>query len=248
MRTFSLVAACPFSGPRWWQGWAAASDKLGRKNTYYMFAMGIPMAASVPFLTQSFSADPNTATLYAFYFGTMAMISFYGGLFSVLPAYLADVFGSKHVGAIHGRTLTAWSAAAVLGPNFLGYMRNVSETNAVKDLAASIEPAAFHQAFSAPVSDLSALLKAKTVTIPRLLELAPPGTPDPSPLLYNTTMYGIAGMLSIAAAANFMIKPVDPKHHLIEEQSVYDLDGDGVITEDEVKEVERRRREGTFEK
>ena len=104
------------------------------------------------------------------------MISFYGGLFSVLPAYLADVFGPKHVGAIHGRTLTAWSAAAVLGPNFLGYMRHVSETNAVKDLVASIEPAAFHQAFNAPVADLSELLKAKTVTIPRLLELAPPGS------------------------------------------------------------------------
>ena len=78
----------------------------------------VPALASrpqVPFLTQSFSADPSTATLYAFYFGTMGMISFYGGLFSVLPAYLADIFGAKHVGAIHGRTLTAWSAAAVLG-------------------------------------------------------------------------------------------------------------------------------------
>ena len=63
------------------------------------------------------------------------------------------------------------------------------------------------------------------MTIPRLLELAPPGTPDPSPLLYNTTMYGIAGMLTIAAAANFMIKPVDPKYHLIEERESAGLRG-----------------------
>lgn len=210
----SYVAALSASNAAGRLGWAAASDKLGRKNTYMLFGLGIPTAAMVPYLTQSFMGEPNTAALYLFCFGTMGMISVYGGLFSVLPAYIDNVFGSKHVGAIHGRMLTAWSAAAVLGPNMLGYMRSHSETSAVQDLASKIDPAKFQETFNAPVSDLSQLLQAKTVTIPRLMELAPPGTMDPTPLLYNTTMYGISGMLSVALLANIMIKPVDKKYHM----------------------------------
>ena len=56
----------------------------------------------------------------------MLQVSFYGGLFSVLPAYLADVFGQKHVGAIHGRVLTAWSAAGLAGPSLLAALRQRS--------------------------------------------------------------------------------------------------------------------------
>lgn len=52
------------------------------------------------------------------------IISMYGGGFSTLPAYLADIFGTQFVGAIHGRLLTAWSAAGVLGPLVIGYIRD----------------------------------------------------------------------------------------------------------------------------
>ena len=63
-------------------------------------------------MLQLASANPDSLIpLMLFTGGTMAAITCYGGLFSVLPAYLADVFGQKHVGAIHGRALTAWSGA-----------------------------------------------------------------------------------------------------------------------------------------
>jgi MFS family permease len=51
------------------------------------------------------------------------IISMYGGGFATVPAYLADVFGAKYVSAVHGRLLTAWSAAGVLGPVLVNYIR-----------------------------------------------------------------------------------------------------------------------------
>jgi MFS family permease len=51
------------------------------------------------------------------------ILSMYGGGFATIPAYLRDIFGTMHVGAIHGRLLTAWSAAGVLGPVLVNYIR-----------------------------------------------------------------------------------------------------------------------------
>jgi MFS family permease len=48
----------------------------------------------------------------------------YGGGFATIPAYLRDLFGTYHVSAIHGRLLTAWSVAGVLGPVLVNYMRD----------------------------------------------------------------------------------------------------------------------------
>lgn len=127
---------------------------------------------------------------------------------------VADLFGQRHAGAIHGRVLTAWSAAALVGPNMLGYLRESSYDDAVRELTSRLEPGTFEKAFGAPVERLEALVEAKTVTIPRLMELVPVGTTDPTPILYNTTMYGIGGMLSVALLANYLISPIDPKFHM----------------------------------
>jgi hypothetical protein len=78
-------------------GWAGFSDYLGRKNTYYLFGAGIPIAASIPILTSAFSEEPSTLPLYLFYGGTMVMISFYGGIFSTLPAYSESRSTNLHV-------------------------------------------------------------------------------------------------------------------------------------------------------
>jgi MFS family permease len=193
-------------------GWAAVSDKLGRRNTYYLFAAGIPAAASIPLLTSSVVAAPSAVPLVAFVGGTALMVSFYGGLFSVLPAYLADVFGQKNVGAIHGRALTAWSAAALTGPTLMGWLRGDAYNNAINDLVTRVDPAAFQAKFGAPISELAELVAAKTVTIHSLLELTPAGTPDPTPSLYNTTMYSMCGIMAVAAACNAMMRPV-ANHH-----------------------------------
>ncbi|MEZ0472512.1 OFA family MFS transporter [Luteimonas salinilitoris] len=97
--------------------WASMSDKLGRKNTYTVFfLLGIVLYASAPSL-----GTAGSIALFVFAFGVI--LSMYGGGFATVPAYLADLFGTQMVGAIHGRLLTAWATAGILGPVVVGYMR-----------------------------------------------------------------------------------------------------------------------------
>jgi len=191
--------------------WASTSDYIGRKNTYHcFFVIGTLLYLSIPF----WAGMGNTTALIGFYIATMIIFTMYGGGFATIPAYLADLFGTLHVGGIHGRLLTAWSTAGVLGPFAITYLRNMSEENAIADLAAKVDPAAFASKFGAPMADLQKLVEAKTVTVARLLEIAPAGTVDPTSTLYNTTMYAMAGLLVLAFIANLLVKPVREKHHV----------------------------------
>ena len=72
--------------------------------------------------------------------------------------------------------------------------------------------------FAADPSQLDQLVSAKTVTIPRLLEIAPTGTLDPSPFIYNSTLYTMAGLVSVAALLHFMVKPVNSKYFEMSEK------------------------------
>lgn len=97
--------------------WSSASDFIGRKNTYFIFfVLGIALYATVP----SVGAAGNMGLFIALY---AVILSMYGGGFSTIPAYLADIFGTRYVGGIHGRLLTAWSTAGVLGPVLVNYIR-----------------------------------------------------------------------------------------------------------------------------
>jgi MFS family permease len=97
--------------------WASASDRIGRRRTYTtFFLLGIVLYALVP----SF-AHMGSKPLFALTLGII--LSMYGGGFATIPAYLADVFGTGFVGAIHGRLLTAWSAAGVIGPILVTTLR-----------------------------------------------------------------------------------------------------------------------------
>jgi MFS family permease len=97
--------------------WASLSDYIGRKNTYYtFFALGIAMYALAPWAAHS----GNKALFVAFF---CIILSMYGGGFATVPAYLADIFGTQFVGAIHGRLLTAWSTAGIIGPVVVNYIR-----------------------------------------------------------------------------------------------------------------------------
>jgi MFS family permease len=97
--------------------WASLSDYIGRKNTYYtFFILGIVLYASAP----TFAAM-GSKLLFVLGFGII--LSMYGGGFSTVPAYLADMFGTQFVGAIHGRLLTAWSTAGIIGPVVVNYIR-----------------------------------------------------------------------------------------------------------------------------
>jgi MFS family permease len=97
--------------------WASLSDKIGRKNTYYcFFLIGIALYALAPTF-----ATIGSKTLFVLAFGII--LSMYGGGFATVPAYLADMFGTQFVGAIHGRLLTAWSTAGIIGPVVVNYIR-----------------------------------------------------------------------------------------------------------------------------
>src|SRR5664279_2593531 len=97
--------------------WASLSDYIGRKNTYYcFFLLGIALYALAP----TFAAM-GSKLLFVLAFGVI--LSMYGGGFATVPAYLADMFGTQFVGAIHGRLLTAWSTAGIIGPVVVNYIR-----------------------------------------------------------------------------------------------------------------------------
>jgi len=97
--------------------WASFSDYIGRKYTYFVFfTLGVALYALVPNLGHL----GNVALFVAAF---CIILSMYGGGFATVPAYLADLFGTQMVGAIHGRLLTAWAAAGVLGPVLVNYLR-----------------------------------------------------------------------------------------------------------------------------
>jgi MFS family permease len=145
--------------------WASLSDKIGRKGTYYVFfLLGIALYALAPTF-----ADMGSKALFVAAF--CIILSMYGGGFATVPAYLADLFGTQFVGAIHGRLLTAWSTAGIIGPVVVNYIREFQ-------LAAGVKP----------------------------------------DQLYNTTMYILCAMLVAGLICNYLIKPVDPKWHMSDEE------------------------------
>jgi MFS family permease len=189
--------------------WATASDYLGRKNTIYTFGLAIPIALGLPYVATMVSdGGSGTLPLFIFYGGSVLAISFYGGIFSVLPAYIADLFGMKNPGAIHGRALTAWSASAVVGPTILTTLRKSSYDDAVSELALVCDPQVFYDTYGATISELQTLIDTKTVTIPSLMEIVPAGTHDPTPHIYDSTFYTMSGFIAVAMLCNAMIKPV----------------------------------------
>ncbi len=195
--------------------WASMSDYIGRKNTYHcFFILGTILYLSIPFTANAVSVNPSIMYLVMFYAATMIIFTMYGGGFATIPAYLADVFGTLHVGGIHGRLLTAWSTAGVIGPVAIAQLRSMSVNNSLNDLINKIEPEKFLEKFGAPIEKLDELVKAKTVTISKLMEIAPEGTVDPTPSLYNTTMYAMAGLLIVAFFSNLLMRPVNSKHHV----------------------------------
>ncbi len=195
--------------------WASTSDFIGRRNTYWIFfALGIVLYCSIPFSAQRVSVDPSVVWLVYFYAASMIIFTMYGGGFATIPAYLADVFGTKYVGGIHGRLLTAWSTAGVLGPLAITSLRESSISNAISNLVAKIDPTVFTSKFGAGIDQLDALVAQNSVTIAKLMEIAPPGTIDPTSSLYNTTMYLMAALLFVALLSNAAMRPVADKHHL----------------------------------
>lgn len=99
--------------------WATSSDKLGRQRTYYIFFV----LGAIMYCAATYVAGFKSLASFVAIFCIIA--SMYGGGFATIPAYLADMFGTQFVGAIHGRLLTAWSTAGIIGPVIVNYMHDV---------------------------------------------------------------------------------------------------------------------------
>jgi len=97
--------------------WASLSDKLGRKLTYALF-FGL---GAILYSLSPWAAHHGALALFVAFF--CIILSMYGGGFATVPAYLADLFGTHFIGAIHGRLLTAWSTAGIIGPVLVNYIR-----------------------------------------------------------------------------------------------------------------------------
>ncbi|GMH57002.1 hypothetical protein TrST_g9706 [Triparma strigata] len=196
--------------------WAVGSDFLGRKNSYSVMALGIPVMGSVPYLISTAiesgaAGQESIVPLGVFVGGSVFAIANYGGIFSILPAYIADLYGSKYSSSIHGAALTAWSASAIAGPMGLAFLRSKAEREAIDDLAQNIDPAVFESTFGATFDNRESLIESKTLTINKLMEIAAEGTNDPTPHLYDQTFMMAAGFLGVAAVSNQLLKPPNVK-------------------------------------
>ena len=110
-------------------GWSTASDYMGRKPTYMMF---LGVGAVLFFLV----ATVGSSAVALFVLLTLVILSYYGGGFATVPAYLKDLFGSVQVGAIHGRLLTAWSAAGIAGPVIINVITGTQRAAGLEGAAA----------------------------------------------------------------------------------------------------------------
>lgn len=141
--------------------WASMCDFIGRKGTYFIFfVLGIALYCLMPTLGHLGYAGLFVATV-------CVILTMYGGGFATIPAYLADVFGTQMVGAIHGRLLTAWSVAGIVGPVLIANLRQFQ-------LDRGMAPS----------------------------------------LVYDTTLYTLAGLLFVGLICNLMIRPVAEKHYM----------------------------------
>jgi MFS family permease len=101
-------------------GWSSTSDLIGRKNIYRVY-LGVGALMYLVIASFGDSSKP------LFILCALVILSFYGGGFATIPAYLKDLFGTYQVGAIHGRLLTAWSTAGVLGPLIVNWIADHQE-------------------------------------------------------------------------------------------------------------------------
>jgi MFS family permease len=144
--------------------WASLSDLIGRRNTYFLFfALGLVLFILIP----RFGA---AGQWLLFQFALCLVFTMYGGGFATIPAFLADMFGPGNVGAIHGALLTAWSAAAIVGPVIITRLSD----NARRALAPGAPKV---HIYDAPLQVLAALLAAGFL----LTALVRPLTPRPQP-------------------------------------------------------------------
>ena len=151
--------------------WAAISDRIGRRQTFNILCLSsIPLYLAMPHLITACVSDPTNpaASLYltAFCASSFLAVSIMGGVFSVLPPYEADLYGSKYVGAIHGKFLPFSTIRGIAGPGLLLHLRSVEEAKSIEEILRNVDPVQFMSTFNgADISEAALLIENKTVTL-----------------------------------------------------------------------------------
>eukprot|EP00052_Salpingoeca_macrocollata_P026886 m.252260 g.252260 ORF g.252260 m.252260 type:complete len:678 (-) comp22659_c0_seq1:189-2222(-) len=193
-------------------GWAVVFDRLGPKKTFLMFTLGsLPLYLMVPQSIQWVVESPSALPLGLFVASTTLAVSGMGATYALLPAFEAKLFGPDNVSAIHGRILLGSSIACLAGPSIIIYLRSLSEKSYMGDMLSKVNPDSFQHTFGVPLSQAQALIDAHTLTLTKLAAIMP-GTVDPTPFLYNSTMYTMAGLMGVAGLSIAAIRDIDRKH------------------------------------
>lgn len=197
--------------------WSNFSDRFGRRITFSLISAAcIPIYWVMPSLVEAVIETKSALPLYAFGASASFAISCMGGVYAMLPAYEADLFGAKDVGAIHGRMLLYSSVASLFGPLLVLKLRNISEANAYADLLTKVDPTKFQDAYGVSIDKANELIQAKSLSLNKLLVLANESNttgvpiPDPSPYLYNSTLYSLSAFMGLAALAHHFVRPLTP--------------------------------------
>jgi hypothetical protein len=194
--------------------WAEISDRIGRRRTFVIFTFSsIALYAGLPTLVGSVVSSGSALPLYGFIASTVVAMSMMGGTYSIMPAYEADLFGSKYVGPIHGRFLLFGAGlAGVIGPEIILRLRAKAKKAAIDSLLLTVSGYDFERVFGAPITSAPELFDSNDLTIAKLMPIAPTGTADPSPFLYDSTMYAMAWIMAVAAISHAAIGDVNRKH------------------------------------
>ena len=169
--------------------WSSTSDFIGRKAVYAIYLLlGACLYCSIPLAGKA-------GSVVLFVVLTAIIISMYGGGFATVPAYLKDLFGTMNVGAIHGRLLTAWSVAGVLGPLLVNKIRDYKLAGIKEKFALNV-----------PAEQVIAALH-------KLPGLNPADVQAATVSVYSTTMYLMCGLLIIGLICNLSIRPVAERFH-----------------------------------
>ncbi len=96
------------------------------------------------------------------------------------------------------------------GPRLLTYLKDRKESNSIHELSEHVDPNAFVERFGAPLSDLDSLIESKAVSISKILQMIPEdiSVTDPTPFLFNDTMYAMSCIMALCAGANFVLRRI----------------------------------------
>ena len=183
--------------------WGPVSDRVGIGNTLALFGVvSVPSLLALPVATNMVATEPQSA-LNMFTAASVSTVAvFAGGPVLGAPAVIS-LFGAREATGIFGRVWFFLPLANVVGASLVTQVRDYSYARHALALTELVPDDAFREAFGAAKADAAeALIASKTVTLPLLLRLLPPGTPDPSPLLYDDAFYTLAGFSTLAFACN----------------------------------------------